>query len=264
MSLFKLFRSKSKAKFPASSKCPSGTSSPPPYSPVDLAGRSTFAVAGLEKLREYDTIFLVDDSSSMSTDAPSGQTRWREACNALADFADVAIKHDEDGIDIHFINKSVSGLGVKGTDETRKLFSFSPCGRTDIGAKLKALLPPDYVTKMEAASKELGPWPKRLSYIIITDGEATDPEVLRSWLKDLAQKLCDIHAPQAQIGFQFVQVGDDERASRFLDELDGDGGFKIATDIVDTVKFHPGQRFDALFLTKALMGGINRRLDYKG
>ncbi|KAH6914685.1 hypothetical protein BKA70DRAFT_1180175 [Coprinopsis sp. MPI-PUGE-AT-0042] len=263
MFLSKLFRSKSKAKIADPGNGPS-SSGPPPYSSLDLAGQSTFHVAGLEKLREYDTIFLVDDSSSMSSDAPSGQMRWTEACNALADFAEVAIRHDDDGIDIHFINQTISGLGVKGTDNVRELFRYGPCGATDIGARLKTLLPPGYMVELEAASKEIGPWPKRLSYIIITDGEATDPEVLRSWLMDLAQKLYDLRAPQAQIGFQFIQVGDDEQASRFLDELDGDGGFKIATDIVDTVKFHPGQRFDALLLAKSLMGGINRRLDHKG
>jgi hypothetical protein len=133
MSLFKLFRSKPKAKVPEPFASPStSTSSPPPYSAADLGGKPTFEVAGLEKLGEYDTIFLVDDSSSMSTDAPSGKTRWKEvrrfsccvqlfnkptkllqACTALADFADIAAKHDDDGIDIHFINKSASGCGLK-------------------------------------------------------------------------------------------------------------------------------------------------------
>ena len=267
--LFRSFRSKSKSKVaePSKGALPSAGAPPPPYSPTNLdqGGNSTFHVAGLEKLAEYDTIFLVDDSSSMSADAPSGLSRWKEACNALADFANIAVKHDEDGIDIYFINHSHSGQGVKGTSEVHKLFRFRPGGRTDIGARLQTLLPPGYIKQMQAASKELGPWPKRLNYIIITDGEATDPQVLREWIQGLAQTLADLRAPQAQIGFQFVQVGDDEGASRFLDELDGDESIKAAADydIVDTVKFSPGQNFDAVFLTKALMGGINRRLDRK-
>ncbi|KAJ6276550.1 hypothetical protein J3E71DRAFT_348035 [Bipolaris maydis] len=55
-------------------------------------------------LRSFDTIFLVDDSGSMA-----GRS-WRETQEALAAITPICTAHDEDGIDLYFLNHSDSGL----------------------------------------------------------------------------------------------------------------------------------------------------------
>ena len=46
----------------------------------------------------FDTVFLVDDSTSMLG------PRWREVRSALRQITPVCTSHDDDGIDIHFMN----------------------------------------------------------------------------------------------------------------------------------------------------------------
>ena len=53
-------------------------------------------------LANFDTIFLIDDSGSMDAETPS---RWHQVGSTLSKIAPICTQHDEDGIDIHFLNK---------------------------------------------------------------------------------------------------------------------------------------------------------------
>ena len=68
-------------------------------------------------LGQFDTVFLIDDSSSMSG------PRWRETKAALESIVDICTKYDEDGIDIHFINKPQSFENVTSSSAVREIFS---------------------------------------------------------------------------------------------------------------------------------------------
>ncbi|KAG2013153.1 hypothetical protein CC2G_010090 [Coprinopsis cinerea AmutBmut pab1-1] len=246
---------------PAPVEMPTPSVPPPAYSQTYGPASEERALA---RLREYDTIFVIDDSSSMCNDATVDQTRWDVACDALAEFSEIAARYDKDGIDIHFLNSPRVGKGLKGVNDVRRLFmDLTPSGMTYIGKKLESLLTKDYIKQMELASKELGAWPKRLNFMIITDGEASDAVDLKKFLRDTANTLHKLRAPQAQIGFQFLQIGNDKHATRFLEDLDGDCNKNLPTDIVDTVKSDPGKPFDADLIKKVLLGGINRGFDHK-
>jgi hypothetical protein len=81
---------------------PNVTPPPPPgtqtgYNPVlNLPRPSTLE----NYLREYDVVFLIDDSGSMKGE------RWTEAGNALNNLTNWIIDHgwDSDGIDLRFLN----------------------------------------------------------------------------------------------------------------------------------------------------------------
>ncbi|EAU84215.2 hypothetical protein CC1G_08145 [Coprinopsis cinerea okayama7 len=265
---------------PAPVEMPTPSVPPPAYSQTYGPASEERALA---RLREYDTIFVIDDSSSMCNDATVDQTRWDVACEALAEFSEIAARYDKDGIDIHFLNSPrvgkglKPGLGPQGVNDVRRLFmDLTPSGMTYIGKKLESLLTKDYIKQMELASKELGAWPKRLNFMIITDGEASgyfyclkqcgvlteyvpfqgDAVDLKKFLRDTANTLHKLRAPQAQIG-------NDKHATRFLEDLDGDCNKNLPTDIVDTVKSDPGKPFDADLIKKVLLGGINRGFDHK-
>ncbi|KAJ7146016.1 hypothetical protein C8R44DRAFT_756356 [Mycena epipterygia] len=225
----------------------------------------------LEILRKYDTIILVDDSGSMTLPgSKKGVTRWFEAGEALEALAETAQKYDTDGIDIYFLNNKKEALNLKSSAEVRAVFDkIKPTGATPTGERLDQLLKP-HIVKLEHSFIAPDGTPKdkvteevikRINFIVITDGEATDnPKYAvidaASRLKAM-KNLCMI-----QVGIQFVQVGNDSAATRALKELDDDlhkaGNIR---DIVDTTPYSKLNPVTADGLIKVLLGGINRRID---
>ncbi|PWN95530.1 hypothetical protein FA09DRAFT_341173 [Tilletiopsis washingtonensis] len=234
-----------------------------------LSGAGAAGAAGgmnenaLELLRSFDTILLVDDSSSMQVteqpDGTHGPSRWEQARDALAGLVEIAMRYDEDGVDIHFLNASASLQGCRDPAEVRALFDrLEPNGITPTGDALELLLL-QYMDDIETARTKKSAMPKKRNYLVITDGRATDdPE---SVIVATARRLDSLNAPLTQIGIQFVQVGADAEAKAALEELDDAlSNVHRVRDIVDTVPY-AGMALDADLLVKALLGGINRRLD---
>ncbi|KAK0206026.1 hypothetical protein DFS33DRAFT_1256283, partial [Desarmillaria ectypa] len=209
----------------------------------------------LEMLRKFDTVIVLDDSSSMS--GPS----WTEATAALSALADMAGRYDDDGIDIYFLNSPKSGRNIKTDEQVRTLLSsVHPKGVTPIGGRLDDLLG-DYLHLLESKTYAELKQIKHRNYIVITDGQATDDPA--TVIASMAKRLDQGNFPQTQLGIQFVQIGNSSRAARYLRELDDDLRHKYAIrDIVDTTEHH-GQ-LTAQYLIKALIGGINRRVDDHG
>ncbi|KAJ7253438.1 hypothetical protein C8J57DRAFT_1137191 [Mycena rebaudengoi] len=225
----------------------------------------------LEILRQYDTVILVDDSGSMnSPGSKKGVTRWYEAGQALEALAETAQQYDTDGIDIHFLNSKIQALNMKSSADVRNVFdAIKPNGATPTGERLDQLLKP-HIVRLEDARIEPDGTPKdkktdevikRVNFIVITDGEATDNPKFAlvdagGRLKAL-KNLCLI-----QMGVQFVQIGNDPRATKALKELDDDlhktGNIR---DIVDTTPYSKLNPVTADGLIKVLLGGINRRID---
>ncbi|KAG7097451.1 hypothetical protein E1B28_004796 [Marasmius oreades] len=215
----------------------------------------------LVTLRKYDTVIIVDDSSSMIGE------RWNEASKALSELASLAGQFDADGIDIYFLNDERVGLGMRRREAVDQLFKeVRPKGVTPIGERLETLLR-GYLARLESANdsgstaalKSIKP----INYIIITDGAPTDdPE---SVIVQAARRLDAKHFPVNQIGIQFVQIGKSASAARYLQELDDNLVTKhnLQRDIVDTTKYF-GMGLSADALVKILLGGINRRVDNDG
>ncbi|UZJ55446.1 hypothetical protein CBS101457_004766 [Exobasidium rhododendri] len=220
----------------------------------------------LEFLRAYDSIFIVDDSSSMNVnekpDGSMGQSRWEEARDALAGMVELAARMDDDGVDIHFLNSEKYLLNCRDPRQVKALFdSILPEGLTPTGTKLEMLLL-QYMDDIETyKSTRSGKEPKKRNYICLTDGAATDdPE---SVVIATARRLDRGNFPLAQIGIQFVQVGDDKEAKEALEELDDALSSQHSVrDIVDTVPYQ-NLALNPDTIIKALLGGINRRQDRK-
>ncbi|KAJ1308347.1 hypothetical protein OPQ81_004057 [Rhizoctonia solani] len=224
---------------------------------IDLAKEDV--IVQLMQLMNYDTQFLIDDSGSMAG------SRWNEARDALTGLAHHALKHDQDGIEIFFLNNVYSGKAVRNEEEVRQLFySVKPGGGTPTGHRLEQILT-DYITKIEAAkTKSGGADPlqsgiKPLNLIVITDGEPSDdPE---SVIVAAARRLDAGQFSLTQVGIQFIQVGNDKSASKALKELDShlQEDYNVR-DIVDTRPFN-GKKLTSEVLIAMLLGGINRRVD---
>ncbi|PVF96352.1 hypothetical protein CPB86DRAFT_787101 [Serendipita vermifera] len=217
----------------------------------------------LLQLVKYDTIIIVDDSSSMAG------ARWFEAREALAGVAELASKYDSDGIDIHFLNSTLVGQGLTNAAEVNSLFNrVEPDGITPTGEKLEELLL-DYLLKLEDAYAQAAAGDptaknavKPANFLVITDGAPTDdPETV---IVQAARRLDAGKFPLNQVGIQFIQIGNDPSATEALQELDDDLAARHGIrDIVDTTPYS-GSELDATALTKILLGGINRRVDRRG
>ncbi|WWC65789.1 uncharacterized protein I303_108411 [Kwoniella dejecticola CBS 10117] len=231
-----------------------------PTSPVD-GFRDKSGEDPLEILKEYDTVLLIDDSSSMKG------RRWNEARTSLMGVADIAARYDQDGIDVRFLNSRKEGDGLKTGNQVMQLFdAVHPNGATPTGQRLENILR-EYMISLEKQSNRnsiLGrnPTVKPMNLIVITDGAPTDdPE---SVIITFAKRLDKGEFPLSQVGIQFLQVGDDPSAREALQELDdGLSDKHDIRDMVDTVPYS-GQQLTAEMIVKTLIGGINRRMDRKG
>jgi len=230
---------------------------PPAYSTATAPGPSRVVVEdALLTIRNYNVVFVIDDSGSMSDRGPKGVPLWTEARIALGELAAQAQKYDTDGIELHFFNNVQVGTRLRNPRDVENLFnSVRPRGITPMAARLEKLLL-EYLSILESDRST-----KPVNYIVLTDGAPTDePE---SVIVAAAQRLDKGNFPITQVGIQFVQIGDDPHATKFLTELDDDlkHTYKIR-DIVDTTPY--AGELTAETLTKILLGGINRRVDRKG
>ncbi|PIL37408.1 hypothetical protein GSI_01102 [Ganoderma sinense ZZ0214-1] len=212
----------------------------------------------LEILRRYNTVIVVDDSASMTK-----ENRWTEARNALATLADTAANYDADGIDVCFLNSRKEGNNLKKAEQVQRLFdSVRPNGLTPIGDKLDRLLR-QYLNELDLAKRSgREESVKPVNYIVITDGAATDDPA--EVIVNAARRLDRDGYLLSQLGIQFVQIGTDRNATRFLQQLDDDiASEQGVRDIVDTTPYLGGQ-LNAETIIKILLGGINRRVDRRG
>ncbi|KAL2818392.1 hypothetical protein BJX63DRAFT_73654 [Aspergillus granulosus] len=259
--------------------------SPPPYSStnnITPAPAATTSASGGPALNDtaysflstFDTVFLVDDSTSMRG------KRWREAEDAIAAIAPICTHYDADGIDIYFLNHrnhSFSGGGSVGgyknvTDAlgVREIFkSVTPVGATPVGTRLHQILTPYMrdLSRLTAQGRESELKP--LNVIVITDGVFTDDA--ESVIVNVAQRLDhpNLQAVPWQVGIQFFQVGDDEPARAYLQNLDDElvkrRSYDGIRDIVDTVPWRGdrGKVLNAEGILKCVLGAVNKKYDKK-
>ncbi|QRW15767.1 VWA domain-containing protein [Rhizoctonia solani] len=238
-------------------------SQPPAYSSNGSAENALelLKLSFIELLKEYDTVFLIDDSGSMAGGL------WTQAGRALAGVATVASQYDDDGIDIYFLNSREFAQNVRHESQVYQLFQrVQPRGSTPTGARLDILLR-SYLTSIERAQEEFDSQDpeitgiKPVNYIVITDGAPSDdPE---SVIVAAAKRLDKGEFPLSQVGIQFVQIGSDPEATQALEELDDDlaGKYDIR-DIVDTTPYTTELSGETLI--KILLGGVNKRVDRRG
>ncbi|KAJ5970318.1 uncharacterized protein N7479_000236 [Penicillium vulpinum] len=239
---------------------------PPPYEATEVPRISISAPEESESdsqfafLRDFHTIFLVDDSSSMRG------SLWEEAREAIAAIAQVCTKYDREGIDIYFINhrskpntnpshaidytytydperlKSPKFEGgyynIRTAQRVSEIFaSVRPSGGTAVGSRLFDILDPymELVETTETARRaqkgasssrhlvkptESVKPVKPINIITITDGVFTDDAA--SIIIRTAEMLDgpSCRAIPRQVGIQFFQIGNDEMARKHLEELD--------------------------------------------
>lgn len=252
-----------------------GVARRPSPSPSSASAMSDRSITSPEDpyafLSLFDTIFLIDDSSSMTHD-----NRWKEVTDALRAIAPICTSHDVDGVDVYFLNARNFGhaegngfTGIKTPEQIEKLFTdVRPNGWTPTGTRINEILSPYLRNYSDQIARTRNPencGVKPINMIVITDGQPTDdPEAV---IIKIAKKLDDLEAPPHQVGVQFFQVGNDPSATLALKELD-DGlaaRGRGCRDIVDTVSWdsRSGRKrvLSGEAILKTVLGAVVKRLD---
>ncbi|KAL9086986.1 MAG: hypothetical protein Q9159_003880 [Coniocarpon cinnabarinum] len=229
----------------------------------------------LAKLNQYDTIFVIDDTSSMALPANERESQrpetngqgfadhWSVLENCLEGIVDVATAYDQDGgIDVRFLKTGKDTFrdgqtfdqdhltnGQDLLDRLMLIRSMLGTQRCEGGTFFWELL---YDLMFERSDKwqkfrkqrdsgEVGPKPKFVNIIVITDGAADDPDEIEWAISEVAKSLDASGAPPRCVGVQFVQIGDDKDARDWLKKLDdelgrGDVRFR---EMIDTKPWDP-------------------------
>ncbi|KAK2059295.1 hypothetical protein LY76DRAFT_592435 [Colletotrichum caudatum] len=220
-------------------------------------------------LSSFDTIFLIDDSGSMI-----GRS-WCEVQDVLRVITPICTSHDDDGIDLYFLNNKTSDSGnaregkaaggyydICRAEMVHEIFNtVHPCGGTPTGQRLRAILWP-YLELLERNGDVESAKP--INIIVITDGRPSDD--VESTIISAAKKLDKLDAPMHQVGVQFFQVGNEPGAREALRELDDDLVNRVdgdLRDMVDAVTWEHGSRglLTAETILKVVLGAVIRRLD---
>jgi len=228
-------------------------------------------------LKNRDIVVVLDDSYSMTiidSNKPGGRSRWQQALDAFAILVAKAVDYDTDGINIVFMNNGKANMRVKTLQDLETLWSRieapvqddpTPTGQIldDLLSAYKArAVPPQ--TSNRSRTKVPETRPKKLMIVVVTDGIATDaPE---DPIIDAAKFFQKHGFPLDQLGIQFVQVGEDKAATKWLQELDTGLRSKMGEDgrdIVDTIR-SDGINLGGLDLLKAMTGAVNRKQDREG
>ncbi|KAL6871205.1 hypothetical protein J3F83DRAFT_645981 [Trichoderma novae-zelandiae] len=298
----------SKSGAASNSPLPVDAEAPPPaYSPGPPGATETSPLTLSDVKRDdddyyflshFDTIFLIDDSSSMSG------SRWHDVQKVLHAITPICTKHDEDGIDVYFLNhrseeepgkkdkhKAKGGYyNINSIERIRDIFEPTgrqenydkrpqPKGCTPTGIRLDDILKPYVKSLKEAQRAERGPSLlkamglkkasnniKPVNIIVITDGRATvEPKDI---IVRHARALDALNAASYQVGIQFFQVGNDREAAEWLRELDDDLAELDVRDMVDTMSWDATaadstKALSADGILKAVLGGVVRRIDDK-
>ncbi|KAI0475700.1 hypothetical protein GGR56DRAFT_525785 [Xylariaceae sp. FL0804] len=294
-------------------------SSPPTYAESTTRADLSTREDPFKFLTWFDTVFLIDDSASMTWSAKSADahhhalpwvvgggrapdSRWDETRAALAALVPICTSHDDDGVDVYFLNhKSVqkpppSGgsnngaaaaangyYNIRSPDAVSRIFeAVRPHGGTPTGPRLDDILCAylrAYKREQQCQGQGLNNPLKPLNVIVVTDGEPSPGLEPDAVLAKVARALDDMLAPAHQVGVQFFQVGDDAGAARALQRLDdlhleqqGQQGPPMR-DIVDTATFDAdggagsrgggGPALTAEGILKVVLGAVNKRWDEK-
>jgi hypothetical protein len=233
-------------------------------------------------LKEIDTVFLIDDSGSMTLPSAYNKdtTRWDEVKDLLSQIAPICTIYDEDGIDVYFLNaasddrgdvddgRAAGGYrGVTNGERVIEIFNgVTPRGTTPTGRRLREILSP-YMKKFERLKRENNDC-KPLSIIIITDGKPDKQVEVVAAIRDTAMRLDNARAEPRQVGLQFFQVGKDKKATAALKDLDDNIGRRRSQrqfrDIVDTTTWDgTGTRLTGDGILKAVTGGADQGQDLR-
>eukprot|EP01064_Diplonema_japonicum_P029049 TRINITY_DN4608_c0_g1_i4.p1 TRINITY_DN4608_c0_g1~~TRINITY_DN4608_c0_g1_i4.p1 ORF type:complete len:297 (+),score=75.77 TRINITY_DN4608_c0_g1_i4:71-892(+) len=213
----------------------------------------------LVALEGYDIVFILDDSGSMTLSSEpvsqrklgqKSKTRWEELGETVKLVAELACVFDDDGIDLHFLNRPTL-KGIKSGDDPTLLAALSsgPRGGTPL------------TETVERVVRDLESSEKPVLLMIATDGEPSGGPV------KFMRLISDVILRKPSFKFQILACTADEASVSWLDTFDKQFA---AVDVTDdyyserdqVLSSGNCQRFGrGDWVIKALLGPISQKFD---
>lgn len=167
----------------------------------------------------------------MGTADGSG-TRWDSARKAVEKLVDKVFTYDTDGSvplylfddRVEFVGECTNSSQIKGVFE-----SYQPRGTTDLASCLEVAMQ-KYLPKNRENSKFV----PGSTFIVLLDGTTDDNNKVKTVLNYYADPTNGFIKSHTDVAVSFIQIGDNEGATKFLKELDE--GSPEYPDIVDAKK----------------------------
>ncbi|KAF9912501.1 hypothetical protein EC991_010588 [Linnemannia zychae] len=236
---------------------------------LDWKGVNVQLAQVLCKLALYDIILLIDDSSSIQK-ANHIDGRLEDLEFLVSTIAEVAALFDDDGIDIEFLNSERFHRGVKEGQAVRRILNeVEFLGKTRIGEALHDKIHRRFFHEAAANGTKLE-MQKPVLVFIITDGEpyGEPMDALEFQIRKASRFLQQNGYPTDFISYQIAQVGNDPKASAFLNSLDENRDLGDFIDVTARFEIEAGQLerlgYDPtpeVYLIKLLLGAIDQRFD---
>lgn len=198
------------------------------------------------KMALYDYIILIDKSGSMTTpDCAGGVSRWKMAQEYATSIAHKCEEFDDDGIEIIMFSGKPTAFKNTTAAKVAEIFaSVEPSGSTDTAAALQLVF--DGYNTRKAAGEA-----KPMIIVVITDGAPTDRDAVDKAITNFANSMTE----DGECGIQFVQIGKDPEARKFLEHLDNDlQALGAKFDIVDTKN---QDEMEEISITDLLLAAVN-------
>jgi hypothetical protein len=212
--------------------------------------------ASLQHLQNVDIAVIVDDSTSMleksMTDGGIARSRWEELKDIVERVASVGSIYDDDGIQVHFLNRptTLHHITPEKLPLLRDAFGPAPNGRTMIGERMRQVIH-EYKGN------------KQLLLLVATDGEPSDEPTVLAVLSQLAAK---------GVRVNFLLCTEDDDVVRKYNRWDAEFGDLV--DVTDDYYTERKQIRDMMgtsevrfsrgdHVVKALVGAMDSSLDRK-
>ncbi len=200
-------------------------------------------------LENRDYTLIIDKSGSMATrDMPNGKSRWEAAQESTFAIASKLEQMDPDGLTLYtFSSKHIRYENVVSSKVADIWKENEPMGGTELHTVLEDAFADFLARKKTGSLKANGDF-----IVVVTDGEPSDHHAVSRAIIGFTKKLDS----DKECGIQFVQIGKDLGATRFLKALDEDlerQGAKF--DIVGTVTVEEAENMPFVeILLKAING----------
>lgn len=229
--------------------------------PKELAG-------DLVKLSLFDVVLYIDDSGSMAFE--EGGERIDDLKLIMSRVAYATSLFDQDGIQVRFMNNRVEGNNIASEPQALQLLQqvkFS--GLTPLASSLwSKIIQPLVIGPARSNALQ-----KPVLVICITDGTPAGEnkdEIFNVIMRTDQELRRTRYGPDA-VSYQFAQVGNDMKATRFLEELDNHpqiGGLIDCTSNFETEQAEMSRKSGIdltpeMWLVKLLMGPIDSSYDTK-
>lgn len=199
-------------------------------------------------LEERDYTLIIDKSGSMSTpDQVSGRSRWDTAQESTLALARKCEQFDPDGITVYLFSGRFKRYENVTSSKVAQIFQENdPSGTTNLAAVLEDATNSYFKRKAGGQTK-----PNGETILVITDGEPDDRRAVMKVIIDSSRQM----DRDEELAISFIQVGNDQTATRFLKALDDElQGAGAKFDIVDTVTLDD---MEGMTLSEVLLNAIS-------